>query len=106
MDVHACDVKQSSARYATRLPAVTVAISMFCAHEPQEYGSTALPRLWECDPESPSGYGVLALQAPIALEPGERIGICIHTSHPDGLILRALRASPSPHATARLCSPR
>lgn len=57
----------------------------------QQPNSTALPRMWECEPASPSEYGVLRLEQPLPLAPGERIGVCIRTSHPDGLVLRALR---------------
>ena len=53
--------------------------------------SSALPQLWECEPESPTGYGVLPLQESIRLAPGDRRCISIRTSHPYGLVLRALQ---------------
>jgi len=53
----------------------------------------ALPQIWECDPESPAGYGVLPLAESILLAPGARVGIAIRTTHPHGIILRALQPS-------------
>ena len=54
---------------------------------------TALPRIWECDPESPAGYGVLPLAESLPLAPGARVGISLRTTHPHGIILRALQPS-------------
>jgi len=67
----------------------------------EQPNSTALPRMWECEPASPSEYGVLRLEQPLPLAPGERIGVCIRTSHPDGLVLRALQASTAEIAETR-----
>jgi len=57
----------------------------------EQQNSTTLPQIWECEPESPSEYGVLRLERPVPLAPGQRIGVCIRTSHPCGLVLRALQ---------------
>ena len=67
--------------------------------------SSALPHLWECEPESPSGYGILPLEEPIQLSANDRVRLSIQTSHPYGLILRALRTPIIPLSSIPLSLP-
>lgn len=50
-----------------------------------------IAQLWEHQPLSPSQYGLLPFSEPLALASGSVASISIATSHPHGLILRALQ---------------
>jgi hypothetical protein len=63
---------------------------------------TLLPGIWECEPASPSGYGVLPLAESISMSPGDRVGVCIRTTHPHGIILRALQPAGPERPETRL----
>uniref|UniRef100_A0A7S4KZX3 Uncharacterized protein n=1 Tax=Guillardia theta TaxID=55529 RepID=A0A7S4KZX3_GUITH len=51
---------------------------------------SGLPKLDDYDPEGPDNYGPIPLARPITIAKGSKMGFCIHTDHPWGIVLRAL----------------